>query len=1099
MSGAPVMNAETSTPTSHEPDTPDTGGASSSRDGAATRAEGADQHGADDEEEVEPARLHADPGEPTERMREEHRDAAHMPFRSWCAECVAGRGTGEQHRSKSEANKIPVLAFDYLIINRNNEVYIQDEGKEVQADSLKLLVAKDTFSKATFVHAVKNKGPGEDRYAVNCLVEDLKFLGYHRVGLKCDNEPAILKLLSEVLVAQKVQVDDMEHVKTTHEEHPTAYDKGSNGFIENAIRTVQGLIRTLKLELELCLGVTIPSEHPLLRWLAEHAAWQLTTRSKGEDGLTPYSRLRGKNYAKRLVRFGERVLYKLPSDGPAAPADKLQPYWRHGYVLGYSRNSPDYAVLNEETGVVKVARSIQKIPRGERWRVQALENLTVTPQSLMEPVKPEVVFGPGEVRQARQDQQRAPQRVILRQSDFDQNRGGHGYTLGCGKCDHAVKWGWGKTSVAHSAACVARISEELAKTPQGRARLDKAVERAMKTAIEEVDAAAAEGELGAEGETSERPRTQPDDAERIAFRRTMACPAAEQPDHQGGGDNPLPIQDGGENIPFPIQIETQMHDEGDVEPENIEHEAPRDADLQGGNDAIAEPGMDLDLVETDNTMRRVCMADARAAKELQELDDSILTIVESLGAPKRGYRRERNKTIKKIVSEIYSPARVTQAAKMLPSLRLLPGFAFDLTTSDENGVPWDFSKAERRQKARRLIEEQKPYVVVGSPECTKYCAWQRINNLHRDPAIVARERAAADVHLAFVCEIYRLQLDSGRYFLHEHPDSATSWTLKCVKEVMAHKDVRRVIGDQCQYGQETDAGKPMRKRTGWMSNSKRILDSISKTCTGKNGQCSRAAGGEHEHVRGKHGRKAAIYPFRLCKAILTGAKAQLVEDEKYEVGIHCVLPGPIAEKHDDEENAEINNLDEKNGVYKDNLTGQPLIPELVKQARLEELKYFKSKSVWELRGVDEAKRRQGKVPISVRWIDVNKGDDMNPKYRSRLVAREIRRAGEDPIFAPTPPLESVRTILSLAATDIEGEAPHIRDPESEMRTQVQFIDIARAYFCAKTDPADPTYERCLPSTRSTTAGNAVSCCATCMAHGKQATDGIASVPALLPS
>ena len=30
-------------------------------------------------------------------------------------------------------------------------------------------------------------------------------------------------------------------------------------------------------------------------------------------------------------------------------------------------------------------------------------------------------------------------------------------------------------------------------------------------------------------------------------------------------------------------------------------------------------------------------------------------------------------------------------------------------------------------------------------------------------------------------------------------------------------------------------------------------------------------------------------------------------------------------------------------------------------------------------------------------------------------------------------------------------------PESSNRTQVSFIDIARAYFCAKTDPDKPTY------------------------------------------
>ena len=76
------------------------------------------------------------------------------------------------------------------------------------------------------------------------------------------------------------------------------------------------------------------------------------------------------------------------------------------------------------------------------------------------------------------------------------------------------------------------------------------------------------------------------------------------------------------------------------------------------------------------------------------------------------------------------------------------------------------------------------------------------------------------------------------------------------------------------------------------------------------------------------------------------------------------------------------------------------MPELAREARQKELQYFEVKKVWELRDSGEAVRRQGKPPISVRWVDVNKGDDNEPNSRSRLVAREIRRAGEDPIVAP---------------------------------------------------------------------------------------------------
>ena len=98
----------------------------------------------------------------------------------------------------------------------------------------------------------------------------------------------------------------------------------------------------------------------------------------------------------------------------------------------------------------------------------------------------------------------------------------------------------------------------------------------------------------------------------------------------------------------------------------------------------------------------------------------------------------------------------------------------------------------------------------------------------------------------------------------------------------------------------------------------------------------------------------------------------------------------------------------------------------------------------------------------MRWVDINKGDDATPNYRTRLVAREIGKKGKDPRFAPTPPLESLRTVLSLAATNLKGEKVHDREPDSPSRTQISFVDIARAYFCASTDPNDPTYVE-LPS------------------------------------
>ena len=60
--------------------------------------------------------------------------------------------------------------------------------------------------------------------------------------------------------------------------------------------------------------------------------------------------------------------------------------------------------------------------------------------------------------------------------------------------------------------------------------------------------------------------------------------------------------------------------------------------------------------------------------------------------------------------------------------------------------------------------------------------------------------------------------------------------------------------------------------------------------------------------------------------------------------------------------------------------------------------------------------RKGWKIIKTRWVDINKGDDENPNYRSRLVGKEFNTGPVDGLFAGTPPLEAVRFLIHEAAT-----------------------------------------------------------------------------------
>ena len=350
--------------------------------------------------------------------------------------------------------------------------------------------------------------------------------------------------------------------------------------------------------------------------------------------------------------------------------------------------------------------------------------------------------------------------------------------------------------------------------------------------------------------------------------------------------------------------------------------------------------------------------------------------------------------------------------------------------------------------------------------CTAFSSWQRINDKIRDPAVCAAEKARALVHLSFCVELYREQLKHNRYFVHEHPASATSWQSEVMESLAAEPGVVKATCDQCQYGMDDLDGNPIRKPTTFLTKAAEIAGQLTKRCNGRSGQCSRKKGGFHRQCRGQVARLAAVYHFKLCRAILVGMRRQLDRDGKTRPGDVGMLDdgwdGECADHGGDARqlvgrNGCVLNINMASSPFRDDLTGQPLDEKLVREARQKELDYFESKGVWRKAPIAECRRNMGRSPISVRWVDVNKGDDIHPNIRSRLVARQIRGPGEEATFAPTPPLETLRFIISMAATDLPGRPAHSRDPESDERTQISAIDISRAYFNASTEGCPPTY------------------------------------------
>ena len=140
-------------------------------------------------------------------------------------------------------------------------------------------------------------------------------------------------------------------------------------------------------------------------------------------------------------------------------------------------------------------------------------------------------------------------------------------------------------------------------------------------------------------------------------------------------------------------------------------------------------------------------------------------------------------------------------------------------------------------------------------------------------------------HLEFSMEIYKIHIDSGIYFLHEHPASARSWQTEVVQDIMHRRGVRVVRGDMCTFEmQQTDSEGIgyIKKATKFMTNAEYIADRLDQRCKG-----------DHRHTQLISGRanQAEIYPDKLCNTILKGLIEHMKADCRIETGsIGSVAP-----------------------------------------------------------------------------------------------------------------------------------------------------------------------------------------------------------------
>ena len=69
----------------------------------------------EEESEEDAPRLRLAPNvvSPSKEKIEDHR-ICHYPYRSWCKQCVMGRGVGQPHAKSTQESLVPIVGMDYF-------------------------------------------------------------------------------------------------------------------------------------------------------------------------------------------------------------------------------------------------------------------------------------------------------------------------------------------------------------------------------------------------------------------------------------------------------------------------------------------------------------------------------------------------------------------------------------------------------------------------------------------------------------------------------------------------------------------------------------------------------------------------------------------------------------------------------------------------------------------------------------------------------------------------------------------------------------------------------------------------------------------------
>ena len=137
----------------------------------------------------------------------------------------------------------------------------------------------------------------------------------------------------------------------------------SNGAMERAIRTWQGLLRTLKCAVERHTGGPLPILHTIVEWIALWACALFYKFRKNRYGKTPYQVVTWHQRSRPIAHFGEIEEFTMTDRRPHV--HKGESARNQGAFIGMADKSNQAFVLSVEG--IKACRTVRGAAPNTKW------------------------------------------------------------------------------------------------------------------------------------------------------------------------------------------------------------------------------------------------------------------------------------------------------------------------------------------------------------------------------------------------------------------------------------------------------------------------------------------------------------------------------------------------------------------------------------------------------------------------------------------------------------------------------------------------------------------------------------------------------------